>query len=193
MQTQKKEDRRVKYTKQAIRESFLELLQEKPIDKISVTEICKRADINRGTFYSHYTDPYDLRQQLEQELKDAFARQKASKGVPRLEAEDNFRLLKENQDICGIFCGPNGDMKAMYDIIYEYSFGYVEDLFGGDPPMPAAHTECLRSILVSATNTMLRFWFETGMKEDPALMAEALKDFCDTGAMSFVRKVQSFT
>lgn len=189
----KREDRRVKYTKQAIRESFLELLKEKPIDKISVTEICKRADINRGTFYSHYADPYDLKHQLEQELKDAFASKKASMGVPRLDAEDNFTILKENQDICGVFYGPNGDTKVMYNIIYEYSFGYVEDLFGGKPPIPETHLECLRSVLVSATNMTLRLWYENGMKEDPALVAEALKAFCDTGAMSFVQKVKSLS
>ena len=46
----KKEDRRVRYTKQAIRDGFLTLLSRKPIEKISVTEICREADINRGTF-----------------------------------------------------------------------------------------------------------------------------------------------
>ena len=56
----KKEDRRVRYTKQAIRDGFLRLLAEKPIEKISVTEICREADINRGTFYAHYSDPYVL-------------------------------------------------------------------------------------------------------------------------------------
>ena len=60
MNAMKKEDRRVRYTKLAIRESFLALLSEKPIEKISVTEICKRADINRGTFYSHYDDIYSV-------------------------------------------------------------------------------------------------------------------------------------
>ena len=60
MSSPKKTDRRVKYTKQAIRDSFLKLLSEKPIEKISVTEICREAEINRGTFYSHYTNPYDL-------------------------------------------------------------------------------------------------------------------------------------
>lgn len=57
----KKEDRRVRYTKQAIRDGFLRLLAEKPIEKISVTEICREADINRGTFYAHYSDPYELK------------------------------------------------------------------------------------------------------------------------------------
>ena len=66
----KKEDRRVRYTKQAIRDGFLRLLAEKPIEKISVTEICREADINRGTFYAHYSDPYELKRSLEDQLSD---------------------------------------------------------------------------------------------------------------------------
>ena len=55
-----KGDRRVRYTKMVIRESFLDLLQTKDISQISIKEICEKADINRATFYSHYQDPYDL-------------------------------------------------------------------------------------------------------------------------------------
>lgn len=193
MAAHKRENRRVKYTKLAIREAFLELLDEMPLEKICVTEICKRANLNRGTFYTYYTDPYDVKRSLELELRNAFASKKAALGLRQLDAVDNFQILKENQDICGVFYGPHGDAKAMYNIIYDYSFGYVETLFDGNPTMPATHLECLRSILVSATNTMLRFWYENGMKEDPVLMAEALKSFCDTGAKSFADKVDSFT
>ena len=49
-----KTDRRTRYTKKIIQESYLELLDELPIEKVTVTDICRRADINRGTFYLHY-------------------------------------------------------------------------------------------------------------------------------------------
>lgn len=58
------EDRRTKYSKRMIRESLFELMKEKPINKISVTEICKTADVNRSTFYSYYTDIYDLHEKI---------------------------------------------------------------------------------------------------------------------------------
>ena len=53
-------DRRVKFTKMVLRESLLELMREKPIGEITVTELCKNADVNRGTFYTYYKDPMDL-------------------------------------------------------------------------------------------------------------------------------------
>ena len=73
MAQQKKEDRRTSYSKRMIRESLYELMKEKPLNKISVTELCEKADVNRSTFYSYYTDIYDLHQKI---IKEFFVMQK---------------------------------------------------------------------------------------------------------------------
>lgn len=57
-----KSDQRTRLTKMLIRKAFTELLREKPVQNITVKELCQTAGINRGTFYSHYTDIYDLLQ-----------------------------------------------------------------------------------------------------------------------------------
>ncbi len=62
--TKTTEDRRTRYSKRIIRESLFQLMKEKPLNKISVTEICKTADVNRSTFYSYYTDIYDLHEKI---------------------------------------------------------------------------------------------------------------------------------
>ena len=59
-----KGNRRILYTKKAIKESLLKLLETNEIHQITVTDICKMADINRGTFYTHYKDAYDLLQSI---------------------------------------------------------------------------------------------------------------------------------
>lgn len=56
----KKTDLRVIKTKRRIKEVFTELLQKKDVDEISVTELSRIAEINKGTFYLHYKDIYDL-------------------------------------------------------------------------------------------------------------------------------------
>ena len=66
----KREDRRVKYTKQVIKESFLKLLEKNGFPKITVTELCRLAEINRGTFYLHY---YDMDDVLDDLLNDMLA------------------------------------------------------------------------------------------------------------------------
>lgn len=55
-------------TKQHIIFSYLALIRGKKWDKISVIEICKKAEITRGTFYQYFGDIYDLMEQLEGEL-----------------------------------------------------------------------------------------------------------------------------
>ena len=56
----KKIDLRVLKTQKFLSNALFELLEEKPLDGITVQEICERAMINRMTFYKHYSDKYDL-------------------------------------------------------------------------------------------------------------------------------------
>lgn len=63
-------DLRVKKTKSAIINSFLELRSKKPLERITVKELSDIAQINKATFYLHYKDIYDLSESLENELLD---------------------------------------------------------------------------------------------------------------------------
>ena len=56
------DNRRVRMTKKLIKDAYLELLESSPSEKISVTDICKAADVNRSTFYMYYEDTIALRQ-----------------------------------------------------------------------------------------------------------------------------------
>ncbi len=54
------EDRRIRKTKKNLKNTFIEMLEDMPFEKITVTDICKRSDISRITFYTHYSDKYAL-------------------------------------------------------------------------------------------------------------------------------------
>ena len=54
------DNRRVRMTKKLIKDAYLELLESSPSEKISVTDICKVADVNRSTFYMYYQHFYSL-------------------------------------------------------------------------------------------------------------------------------------
>lgn len=51
-----------------LRESMLDLLKNKSLNQISITELCKAADINRNTFYKHYSTPYEIIREMEDEM-----------------------------------------------------------------------------------------------------------------------------
>ncbi len=61
-------DLRITKTRTAVKNAFLELRAEKPVEKITVKELSAVANINKATFYLHYKDIYDLSETLEREL-----------------------------------------------------------------------------------------------------------------------------
>lgn len=63
-----KEDRRVRRTKKAVREALLRLMQDKQVAEITTTELCKEADVNRNTFYAHYSAPEEVLTEIEEEF-----------------------------------------------------------------------------------------------------------------------------
>ena len=65
-------DMRVKKTKRSIINAFLELRSKMPLEKIRVNELCRIAEINKSTFYSHYQDIYQLSEEVEQEAIQSY-------------------------------------------------------------------------------------------------------------------------
>ena len=66
--TSRSNDVRILQTKRLIRDAFTMLMEEKGFEGITVRDLAERAAINRGTFYLHYTDKYDLLKQCEDEI-----------------------------------------------------------------------------------------------------------------------------
>ena len=61
-------DIRIEKTERAIKDAFLSLRAQKPLEKIKIKELCERAQINKSTFYAHYQDIYALSNTLEDEF-----------------------------------------------------------------------------------------------------------------------------
>ena len=76
-------DIRIEKTERAIKQAFMELRREKPVEKIRVKELCDRACINKSTFYAHYQDIYALANAMEDEMVQAVV-----ESLPRLTASD---------------------------------------------------------------------------------------------------------
>lgn len=109
-------DHRTRVTKMLIRRAFTELLRQKPIQKISIKELCVAAGIHRGTFYTHYTDIYDLLRKMEEEMLHDLQQalqpllDPHTKEPTPLEITTGiFQCLKDNADLCTVTLGPYGD------------------------------------------------------------------------------------
>ncbi|MEH7613978.1 TetR/AcrR family transcriptional regulator, partial [Gottfriedia acidiceleris] len=94
-------NRRTLYSKKVIIEAFLLLLQEKNLNKITVTDICKEADVNRGTFYSYYNDPFDLMRSIEEEMIEKMMSTINNSGEQNI-LNELLNLILINKELCKI-------------------------------------------------------------------------------------------
>lgn len=97
-------DARKRYTQKVLKQSFLTLLKDKPVNKITVKEVCALAQLNRATFYAHYSDCFDLMESIEQELIDAFAKSMRYAGSLDVTAliEAIYDMVEKNQVACRV-------------------------------------------------------------------------------------------
>lgn len=130
MNKSKDENRSVRNTKRKISEAFFQLLERKPLNTITIRELTGLADINRGTFYFHYSDIYDLMQKIEDEyfeiMENIFADiQDIPKQADSMEEalrkvhpviERGMTVLWENRRYYVILTGKNGDINFLHRV-----------------------------------------------------------------------------
>lgn len=173
-----KTDARVRYTKDIIQKTFLELLVEKPINKITVKEICELAEINRGTFYKHYQDVYDLMDQLENEALHRFEELLSS-----IQVNGNYPILVTMLTSLADyreFLAPltansqnSNFTKRLTECCNQYAFSQMSpsqiDL------LTTSNKQYIYSYLAGGTSCIIERWLQTGAKEKPQQIAEAIQ------------------
>jgi AcrR family transcriptional regulator len=168
-------DRRVRKTKKQIKIVFAQLLEEKSIKKISVREISERADINRGTFYLHYKDAFDLLEKTENEILVEFESmlKETSFGKENLlELLTNiFIFLQENAIICHVLLGTNGDIAFVQQVrqmVKERCTSMWEKLY---PHKKSEEYEYFFEFLVAGYIGIFEKWLTDSMAQSPQQMA----------------------
>lgn len=164
-----KNNRRKRESKDRMERVFVELLQTRELSEISVSDICKRAELNRSTFYANYADVYELadtvREQLESNLdvlyKDDFEQGRNSNDYLRL-----FRHIAENPLFYQTYFKLGYDNK--YKII-KYDTALASKYF--DNRFIEYHMEFFKS----GITTIIKMWLNNGCKETPEQMSDILE------------------
>lgn len=176
-------DRRTKYTKTVIRQALFDLLQDKPITKITVTDICKIADINRSTFYSYYEDVYALLTSIQNELFENVVFTLASENW----FDDLLKLVDQNKDLCQVLIGPHGDTSFIRQLMY---LGYDNSLKMWGETYPKASPELLDYAYAYMSNGVigiLESWVYNGYKQTIEEVGAILMGLCMQG-LSFLKQ-----
>lgn len=161
-------DRRKRYTQMVIRESFIQLLKEKPIEKITVKEICEVADVNRSTFYSHFSDAYAVLEAISTELMTKFRHTLVpTPDRQEVKVEEIFNVIYENRALCAILLGKNGDIRFLTDLL---SIGQKSayQLWNLDKNIAS---ETMITFVSMGSVGVIRAWIDGGMTQSPKEIA----------------------
>lgn len=173
----KKEDRRIRITKLAIRESLIELMQQYPISKISVKMICESADINRSTFYAHYTNQVDLLNQLQQEVLSGI---QESISTTRFndETEDAVIVIvqileyaKANTTLFKVLLSEHGDSSFQNGLLLLAQQKALEEELGEVKYLDPSIRKYVELFAIHGILSIIRNWLNDGCIEESAVLA----------------------
>lgn len=175
-------------TKQQVKRAFIEIVNEKGLERLSMSDVARRAGINRGTLYLHFKDKYDLLGQLEDEILGNLASllfaplSPEDVSTPRDLVPDAAILgalsyVRDEHALFEALVSPRGDtgfverVKAMigqsiFDEIQQSGLHQTEDL--GVP------SEYVREIILGGVMAVIARWLETGAQEPVELIARLI-------------------
>ena len=156
-----------KKSQEKIEKIFLQLIQKKNIDEISVSTICEKANLNRSTFYSNYIDIYDLAEKIKQQMEIEFAQFQFSNNSKQDEGGylSMFRYIKDNQIFFKTYFKLEDISKSLPT---QYHIELAEKYY--DNKFIDYHIEFFRAGL----NAIIKKWLNNGCKETPEEINEII-------------------
>ena len=167
------ENQRIRVTKRMLKEALVQLLESKPIEKITVYEICQTAEINRTTFYKYYGSQYDLLEDIEADFLHELE--------VNLQDSDNIYTLlniltyiNTHRDACRVLLESST------------SAGFLEKVFSHTqltrqlehiaPKQSEVSRKYLREFVVYGSYSIVRRWLLSEQPEPPEEIARIIND-----------------
>lgn len=188
------ESARVEQTKQLIKDVFIELYVNRSIDSIGIKEITDKAGLNRGTFYIHYQDIYDLLDEIEDEiieglnkqfskLKD-FSFQSNDLNVLRGILIQALEYVRERSRYFKALLGANGSPSFLKKLKKVAKLSFLDKLKAES--RIGEFNEYLIEYIVSANVGVIVYWLETGMKISAEELTNLMSKILLRGPMSYI-------
>ena len=183
-------DRRVKYTKKVIKETFLSLLEEKDISNISVKELCEKADINRGTFYRYYEDIYDLLKKIEEEfieeVKNSNSMIHMSKHSIYTFTKEILEVFENNKKLVRILFNADSNiyfLDEVLEIAYEKCIGNWESNVDSD-----SYNELENAVVFIFNGALgvINYWIKNDFNTPSNELAKYIERYCLGGVKKFI-------
>ena len=184
-------DRRVLYTKMFLRESLLKLMKEKPVAKITPTELCCYAGLNRNTFYTHYNSPEALLESIEDEFLEQV---KHSIDHPLVSGSiissmtGICRAIYDNRDLCAVLFTEYGNKDFLRRIINLAHDITLSEWITLGVNEGNGQIEMLYCFFANGSVSVIQKWILDGMKDTPHEIARFIEKASNLGLKGFIDK-----
>lgn len=163
------ENQRIRVTKRMLKEALVKLLENKPIEKVSVLEICQTAEINRTTFYKYYGSQYDLMS----DIQDDFLRELE---INLREKENLYSLqniltyIDTHRDACRILL-KSATSNGFLETVLSQSLITEQLETRIDPEQSEISRKYIKEFVVYGSYSVIRKWLLSDQPEPPEEIA----------------------
>ena len=182
-------------TRKNLIEAFWELYKEKPLMKITVKEITDKAGYNRGTFYTYFSDVYQIQDILKKSLipekdmiLDPLMSLEKSGGEIFVSFEKTNAYIQENSEKIAVMIGPEGDPSFVHEFkkeIREIIMSYVYEIGIKEP----GKFEYIIEYEISALIGIFQLWMEKNEDIDEYALTELMEEVSNSGVTSMMESM----
>ena len=181
-------DRRINKTKQSIKNSFLELLKTRDVRKVTVTDVCRIADINRATFYAYYQDIPDLYECLKEELSASFI---SALSFYHFDMDSNdtvnriFDCIKEHHELFLLLSSSNNPNEIL-SLIPSSMKNNAIDIWLKESNLTYEEADMLFSFITAGGNAILLKWIQSDFSMNEESVKQLFENAIKYGLYNFV-------
>lgn len=174
-----KNNRRAQMTKRIIQESLIELLHsnDNSLNEITVTAVCKAADVNRGTFYAHYKDVQDCMHAMEKSVTDELAGAitfNKRKNSWEIVLTGILEVVKENHAVAAYILSNDHDFLTHF--LSSIKSKVLEQDKKANPTIGIYESQYMYEFYLNGIVGVIRYWLKTGMRESPEELSKIIND-----------------
>jgi len=175
-------NKRRQESQRRIENTFVQLLQSHDIDDLTISDICRAAQVNRTTFYANYVDVYDLAQAVQRRLQSGVLSQVQEELSDQKSDHDFLPLLQHIKD-----------NRMFYTTYYKLGLQMDSDFFGYNKEEAVSqhgkdHIDLHLAYFEAGMNAVVKMWLQGGCKES----CEVLNDLLKTEAYGKLRRFPFF-
>lgn len=184
-------DARIEKTLDKLRKALIEMMKDESIDSITVTALCRRAGINRNTFYAHFDEPAQLLQNIEDLLLGMMWQTLSQVDTDKLDLKDFvtgiLTVIDSNRQLCQVILSPHGRSRNFIARIV----GMIQDktmTLWISKGMTREEADITYHYCVSGALGVIENWVNSGFVTDVGHLANMLSDLIEDGQIRNINR-----